>query len=246
MLGEKDPWEAACWFAEAGPAVVVIKVGSKGSLIYDCDSGERWHIPPYPTDVVDVTGAGDTVIAVLTLAVAAGATFVARTTTYHVFQVRDYIARAIAHKGFSVVEAVSCQDARIVLVTSGTVTSTRRDVIRRLRQKGERVGLLKIKMFRPFPFDLIREHLGAVEKVAVIDRNVSFGACGIFAQEVRAALYGLPSRPLVFGYVAGLGGRDITPQTIEEVYHRTKKEPAPANDSIWIGLDEELVSPWHS
>ena len=59
MLGEKDPWAAACWFAEAGPAVVVIKVGSKGSLIYHRDSREHWHIPPYPTDVVDVTGAGD-------------------------------------------------------------------------------------------------------------------------------------------------------------------------------------------
>ena len=59
MLGEKDPWEAASWFAEAGPAVIVIKIGSKGSLIYDRDSDERWLIPPCPADVVDVTGAGD-------------------------------------------------------------------------------------------------------------------------------------------------------------------------------------------
>ena len=59
MLGEKDPWEAASWFAEAGPVVIVIKIGSRGSLIYDRDSDERWLIPPCPTDVVDVTGAGD-------------------------------------------------------------------------------------------------------------------------------------------------------------------------------------------
>jgi len=150
------------------------------------------------------------------------------------------------HRPQSLVEAVDCQDARIVLVTSGTVTSTCREVIRQLRQAGQRVGLLKIKMFRPFPFDLIREVLGAAEKVAVIDRNVSFGACGIFAQEVRAALCALSSHPRVFGYVAGLGGRDITPQTIEEIYHRTQKESMPAEDSIWIGMDEELVSPWRS
>jgi len=146
----------------------------------------------------------------------------------------------------AVVEAVDCRDARIVLVTSGTVTSTCREVIGRLRREGERVGLLKIKMFRPFPFDLIREHLGGAEKVAVIDRNVSFGACGIFAQEVRAALCNLPVRPRVFGYIAGLGGRDITPQTIEEIYNRTRTEPQPAGDGIWIGLDEEVVNPWRS
>lgn len=146
----------------------------------------------------------------------------------------------------SVVEAVGCRDAGVVLVTSGTVTSTCREVVRGLRREGEKVGLLKVKMFRPFPFDLIRAHLGGVGKVAVIDRNVSFGACGIFAQEVRAALCNLPVRPQVFGYIAGLGGRDITPQTIEEIYRRTCTQPQPAGDDTWIGLDEEMVKPWRS
>jgi len=59
MLGKGDPWQAACRFAEAGPAVVVIKAGSKGSLVYDCRSESRWLIPAYPAHVVDVTGAGD-------------------------------------------------------------------------------------------------------------------------------------------------------------------------------------------
>lgn len=59
MLGKGDPWQAACQFAEAGPAVVVIKAGSKGSLVYDRRSGGRWLIPAYPAHVVDVTGAGD-------------------------------------------------------------------------------------------------------------------------------------------------------------------------------------------
>ncbi|MGQ9493134.1 MAG: carbohydrate kinase family protein [Anaerolineae bacterium] len=59
LLGEGDPWLAAARFAEAGPAVVVIKAGSKGSLIYDSRSRKRWLVPAYPTQVVDVTGAGD-------------------------------------------------------------------------------------------------------------------------------------------------------------------------------------------
>jgi ribokinase len=59
LLGPIDPWHAACRFAEAGPRVVVIKAGSRGSLVYDSQGHERWSVPAYPTRVVDVTGAGD-------------------------------------------------------------------------------------------------------------------------------------------------------------------------------------------
>ena len=59
MLGAGDPWHAASRFAKAGPKVIVIKVGSRGSLIYDGQTPRRWHVPAYPAEVVDVTGAGD-------------------------------------------------------------------------------------------------------------------------------------------------------------------------------------------
>jgi sugar/nucleoside kinase (ribokinase family) len=59
LLGQGDYWRAAQRFAEAGPAVVVIKIGSRGSLVYDRGAQKRWHVPPYPTQIVDVTGAGD-------------------------------------------------------------------------------------------------------------------------------------------------------------------------------------------
>ncbi len=92
---------------------------------------------------------------------------------------------------YGAVEAVCCGDADIVLVTSGTITGTARQVVEELRAEGQKVGILKIKLFRPFPAALVRKLLGPVRKVAVIDRNFSFGATGIFAQELRAALYGL-------------------------------------------------------
>ena len=141
-------------------------------------------------------------------------------------------------------EAVDCDDAEIILATAGTTASTCRQVITELRAKGEKVGLLKLKMFRPFPADLIRRHLGKARKVAVIDRNISFGASGIFAQEIRAALCNLEQHPPVFGYVAGLGGRDVTPQTIEEIYRQTQNSNRPESESIWIGLNQELVASW--
>ena len=145
---------------------------------------------------------------------------------------------AIFDRRYGSVEPVLCDDAEIVLVTSGTITSTSRQVIDDLRARGEKVGLLKIKLFRPFPVDIIRQVLKTAPKVAVIDRNISFGASGIFAQEVRAALCNLAGHPPVFGYIVGLGGRDVTADLLEDIYWRTKNNEAPEKESIWLGLQE--------
>jgi pyruvate/2-oxoacid:ferredoxin oxidoreductase alpha subunit len=153
---------------------------------------------------------------------------------------------SIFNRAYGPVEAIHCEDAEIIIVTTGTVTSTCRQVLAELRARGESVGLFKIKMFRPFPAEIIRRHLGSACKIAVIDRNFSFGAGGIFAQEIRAALCNLVPHPQVFGYVAGLGGRDITPDTLAEIYNKTKECSAPAGESIWIGLNQEIVASWQN
>jgi pyruvate/2-oxoacid:ferredoxin oxidoreductase alpha subunit len=136
------------------------------------------------------------------------------------------------------VEAIYCDDAEIILVTSGTITSTARLLLEELRDKGEKVGVLKMKMFRPFPVELVCSALKSAKKVAVIDRNLSSGAGGIFAQEVRAALCNMQNHPLVFGYVVGLGGRDVTTTVLEDIYQKTKNSDVLLNKSIWIGLKE--------
>jgi pyruvate/2-oxoacid:ferredoxin oxidoreductase alpha subunit len=150
----------------------------------------------------------------------------------------------IFNRTHGLVEAVHCEDAEIIMVTTGTVTGTCRQVLADLRSQGEKVGLFKLKLFRPFPADLICRHLKSTPKIAVIDRNISFGAGGIFAQEIRAALCNQEPHPKVFGYVAGLGGRDITPDTLVEIYSHTKKSPFPAAETIWIGLNQETVEAW--
>lgn len=139
---------------------------------------------------------------------------------------------------YGAVEAVQCEDAEIVLVTSGTITSTSRQLLQDLRARGEPVGLFKIKLFRPFPADAIRRGLQNARKVAVIDRNCSFGAGGIFAQEVRAALCNQSAGPKVWSYIAGLGGRDVTPDLLETIYQQTKTQAAPPEASVWMGLRE--------
>ena len=139
-------------------------------------------------------------------------------------------------RAYGDVEAVQCDDADIVLVVSGTATGTCREALSDLRSRGEKAGMLKIKMFRPFPDESIRRSLRKAAKIAVVDRNCSFGAGGIFAQEIRSALCRMEGAPRVFSYIAGLGGRDITCETLEEIYFRTKSTALPDARSQWIGL----------
>jgi pyruvate/2-oxoacid:ferredoxin oxidoreductase alpha subunit len=158
--------------------------------------------------------------------------------TFTFFEQMEEEFESILGRRHGALEAIQCDDAEVILITSGTVTSTSRQVVAELREKGEKVGLLKVKLFRPFPVNLLREIAKSASKVAVIDRNFSFGASGIFAQEVKAALCNFPGHPPVYGYVAGLGGRDITTEVIEEIYWLTKKSTAPENESSWVGLRE--------
>jgi pyruvate/2-oxoacid:ferredoxin oxidoreductase alpha subunit len=139
---------------------------------------------------------------------------------------------------YGALEPYRIEDADVVLVTSGTVTSTARHVVDQRRATGEQVGLVKIKMFRPFPTAALRALLAGVPRVAVLDRNLSPGRGGIFAEELRAALFDVPpdDRPTVFGYVLGLGGRDVTPETIDEVIERTRAAERPERDDIWVGV----------
>jgi len=147
---------------------------------------------------------------------------------------------SIFGRKYGAADGVDCEDADIILVLAGTAASTCRQVISELRERGEKVGMVKLKMFRPFPKALFRSLLGNAKKVAVIDRNYSFGATGIFAQEIRAALYNHTNRPPVFGYITGLGGRDVTPEILEEIFKMTKERVTPEAESVWVGLNKHL------
>lgn len=138
-------------------------------------------------------------------------------------------------RSYGVVKPYRCEDAETILVTSGTVASTTRAVIDEMRDEGIKIGSLKIRLFRPFPFEEVFEVLSKAKKVAVIDRNISFGHHGIFFQEVKSALYGRTDVPIV-GYIAGLGGRDVTPKVIREIADKAISDKNPARDINWIGV----------
>lgn len=137
---------------------------------------------------------------------------------------------------YGVIEPYRCDDAKVIVVTSGTITGTARAVIDEMREQGRKVGLLKIKLFRPTPFDELRSILYKAQKIAVIDRNISFGHSGIFAQEIKSALYGMAGAPPIFNYIIGLGGRDVTPADLRNIIDYTFKTDTPPTNIIWQGV----------
>jgi pyruvate/2-oxoacid:ferredoxin oxidoreductase alpha subunit len=140
-------------------------------------------------------------------------------------------------RSYGLIENYQIEDAETIVVASATVAGTAHTVIDQLRAKGEKYGLVRVRLFRPFPLDDIREALKNAKKVIVIDRNISFGHSGIFYQEVKAAMYNEDQRPPIFGYIAGLGGRDVTPAVIMEIIEDAKGKAKPTKDINWIGLN---------
>ncbi len=137
---------------------------------------------------------------------------------------------------FPLVDPYKCDDAELILVASGTPSVTARLVIDEYRLKGEKVGLLAMRLFRPFPTKQVRAALSKVPKVAVLDRDCSYGHHGIWFQELKSALFGVSEgpRPVMFDYIAGLGGRDITLQTIRSIIDRTAERETAEPDTVWV------------
>ena len=141
-------------------------------------------------------------------------------------------------RSYGAIETYRTEQADLVLVTSGTITSTARHVVDLHRDHGDRIGLIKVKMFRPFPTDALRAALAGVDRVAVLDRNFSPGHGGIFAAELRSALYDVPAedRPAIYGYVLGLGGRDVTPAILDGIIDHVRMPGIPERADIWVGV----------
>lgn len=150
-------------------------------------------------------------------------------------------------RSYSPVETFMAEDADVILVASGAISSTARDFVETMRSRRQKVGLVQVRMFRPFPAATLREVLRGVPKVAVIDRNCSFGHHGIFFQELKSALYSMdpPERPSIYGYVMGMGGRDVGPRSLQEVLRRTAQRDRPEPETEWLGsvLPEPGPSP---
>ena len=120
---------------------------------------------------------------------------------------------------YGLIETYKLDDAEVAIVVLGSTAGTAKVVIDELRQQGKKVGMLKIRVFRPFPYDEIREALKNVKVVGVMDRADGCNAyVAPVCAEVRSCLYELDKKPKVANFVYGLGGRDITLEMINDIY----------------------------
>ena len=127
--------------------------------------------------------------------------------------------RAVSGRRYSLLEPYKLDDADIAIVVLSSTAGTTRVVVDELRKEGVKAGVLKPRLFRPFPYKEMQEALAHIKAIAVLDRTDSYdGFGGPLFKDVRAALYDAPQRPPVVNYVYGLGGRDVNLEHIRSVY----------------------------
>jgi len=135
-----------------------------------------------------------------------------------------------------VIQTFDTDDAELILVASGSMATTAREVVRQRRTAGEKIGLVKLKMYRPFPELALREACQSATKLAVLDRNYAAGAGGVFWQDTRAAFQGHRDDLLIQNYLTGLCGGDVTPAVIDDILADIAAR-SEVGDPVWMGIE---------
>ena len=152
-----------------------------------------------------------------------------RETKKKYLEVGDKLKK-ITNNSYPYFESYKLKDAKYVIVAAGSTAGTIKEVVDKIREKGEKVGLLKIKLFRPFPAKEIKETLED-KKIAVLDRSLSFGTFPPIYSEIKKLI------PDVQSYVYGLGGRDVFSSDIKKVFDDLKNKEV-SDEIRFLGLRE--------
>lgn len=123
--------------------------------------------------------------------------------------------------GNGLLEEYNCDGAEAVIVAMGTIASTARSVVDDLRAEGKRIGLVKLKCYRPFPAEEIQKLASKYHALGIIDRNISLGAGGNVFNETRSAVYDMSERPRILGFHTGMAGKEVTPAMIRKIAEKT-------------------------
>lgn len=142
------------------------------------------------------------------------------------------------------IDGYMLDDAEIIIMSMGSILGTVKDVVDEYRAKGEKIGVLKVRSFRPFPKEQICEAVKNAHAVVVLDKNISIGTNeGALFTETKSCLYNSKVRVPVIGYTIGHGGRDIRVESIAKVIEETKKvsKSGITVESQFLDLKEELL-----
>jgi pyruvate ferredoxin oxidoreductase alpha subunit len=143
------------------------------------------------------------------------------------------------------IETYRTEDADLILMSMGSVSGTIKDAVDRLREDGKRVGLVRIRCYRPFPIEDIWNAIQKAKAVGVMEADYSMGSQGAVAMDLKAGFYGRPGAPQVMDFIAGLGGREVNVRTVGEIVGRMEAsvlEGAPVTAPHWVGLVPNLLS----
>lgn len=138
-------------------------------------------------------------------------------------QVDEEYGRMFGRSYGGLFEEYKCEDAEAAIIAMGTIASTARVAVSELQEEGIPVGLIKLKTFRPFPVEELREAAEKYKAIGVIDRNISLGSGGVVFNELRGALYDLEPRPVVLGFHTGMAGQEVTPDHIKHIAKKTHR-----------------------
>src|SRR3989338_787001 len=152
--------------------------------------------------------------------------------------IQDEFQKVFNRPTGGLVEGYRIDDAEKVIVAMGSVCGTIKDVVDNLRSKGKKVGLLKLVTYRPFPAEAIYRALKDIPRVAVLEKAISIGSYSPLLSDVRSVFSGKKKSPVTSGFVIGLGGRDITIDSIKEVF---KNLTAKTVSEQFIDLKAELL-----
>jgi pyruvate ferredoxin oxidoreductase alpha subunit len=149
--------------------------------------------------------------------------------------------RKLFGRNYEPIEAYRADNAEILLIMMGSMSETAEIAVDTLRAKGQSVGLLKLKLWRPFPFEELKKAVKGAKVLAVIDRAIAYGGPGgPVAGEIRSALYDEAQRPAIVNYIVGLGGRDVTPEDFMQIIKSAAqaKKKAPKERYVIYGVRE--------
>lgn len=167
------------------------------------------------------------------------------------FEVIEEVAKEFADKfgrsyGNGIYKPYKADDAEILIFAVASVASESRGVVDSLRDEGLKVGLISLKLFRPFPVKHLRKAFSKAKLVVVFDRDIGYGYEGILAYELKAALYASENRPIIRGFIVGLGGRNITPEDLisgvkKAIAEKDNRQVQLATHTDFIGLKLDLL-----
>lgn len=158
-------------------------------------------------------------------------------------EIAESYRKRFGHYHGGLIDEYKTEDAEIIFIAMGSLVSTLRVAVDELRAEGKKVGLLKVRSFRPFPKEAIIKSCKNAQILAVIDKSFSVGLGGILATEVKSVFCDEEKKPLIQSFIAGLGGKEVNRSAIKWMAEEAEKaaDSKEIKDTIFVNIDNSII-----